>query len=977
MITPVEAISPFEAAVPPGPAQRPDSKGGSGIARCLVSVSPAIQKAKALVQQGAEALGRSHAYLPFDLGTIADTLSAPLAPQLLMILSRTLILELNIARLEGRLTGNTPEERFESFIERLQDSNDAARVLSEYPVLTDQLNNRLEKWASFSLEFLRDLCDDWTSLRQLSGRAIGQLSSIDAGAGDTHREGRSVMIVTFADHFKLVYKPRSLAIDEHFQSLLVWLNERGARPAFPTTRVLNRGRHGWSEFITAADCRSEGEISRFYERQGGYLAVLYALNATDFHYENLIAAGENPALIDVEALFHPRTANAFGNPDPGFAALAQSVLAVGLLPMRFWVSEEYSGIDLSGLSNPAGQLSPRAVPTWNKVDTDEMHMVRRRTEMSGGHNCPKLNGTEVKAFDYVEHILAGFYSTYELLLRRRSEFRDLLACFAGDEVRFIARPTRTYATLLFESFHPDLLRDNGGRRALFERLREGSAQSPVLDRLLSSECNDLDRGDIPIFTTRPFSRHLWNSDGECMENFFSETPIALVSDRLDALSKKDLERQAWTVRASIATLSPDWSGANRRQARAAGEPSGEAGVSFKELILAACAVGDRIEQLALPGGNGTNWIGLASLDERRRQLSPLGFDLYDGLPGVILFLAYLAKISGNARYRDLAESAMVTFQRQIDSHRAGWGGIGGFAGWGSVIYVLSHLSIVLDNPSLAATAENLVESLADRIRQDRALDVIGGAAGCVLALRSLEQVKPSTGIIEAARSCGDHLVQTSQPVGKGLGWPSLAAVKSPLTGFAHGSAGIAYALFTVAHLTKEPRFDNAARAAIEYERGLFSPVQRNWPDFRSSSNGGFATYWCHGAPGIGLSRLCSLRFFDEPLLREEIYIALATTLSAGFGGSHIACHGDLGNTDILLYAGETLGEPRWRERAKQQTARVLSSARDGGWVLDNPLNVETPGFMTGLAGIGYTFLRLADPSGVPCVLALAPPQVQR
>jgi lantibiotic modifying enzyme len=35
--------------------------------------------------------------------------------------------------------------------------------------------------------------------------------------------------------------------------------------------------------------------------------------------------------------------------------------------------------------------------------------------------------------------------------------------------------------------------------------------------------------------------------------------------------------------------------------------------------------------------------------------------------------------------------------------------------------------------------------------------------------------------------------------------------------------------------------------------------------------------------------------------------------------------------------------------------------------------VETPGLMTGVAGIGYGLLRLAAPLRVPSVLALAPP----
>jgi len=35
--------------------------------------------------------------------------------------------------------------------------------------------------------------------------------------------------------------------------------------------------------------------------------------------------------------------------------------------------------------------------------------------------------------------------------------------------------------------------------------------------------------------------------------------------------------------------------------------------------------------------------------------------------------------------------------------------------------------------------------------------------------------------------------------------------------------------------------------------------------------------------------------------------------------------------------------------------------------------VESPGLLTGLAGIGYGLLRLAEPTRIPSVLVLAPP----
>ena len=102
--------------------------------------------------------------------------------------------------------------------------------------------------------------------------------------------------------------------------------------------MIDRGSHGWVEFIAAQSCQSEDEVQRFCERQGSYLALLHALHAVDFHCENLIAMGEHPVFLDLETLFHPDIVGMHGQSADQIAggALGSSVLRVGLLPTRLW-----------------------------------------------------------------------------------------------------------------------------------------------------------------------------------------------------------------------------------------------------------------------------------------------------------------------------------------------------------------------------------------------------------------------------------------------------------------------------------------------------------------------------------------------------------------------------------------------------------------------------------------------------------------
>ncbi|NOY84992.1 MAG: hypothetical protein GXO96_09285, partial [Nitrospirae bacterium] len=77
---------------------------------------------------------------------------------------------------------------------------------------------------------------------------------------------------------------------------------------------------------------------------------------------------------------------------------------------------------------------------------------------------------------------------------------------------------------------------------------------------------------------------------------------------------------------------------------------------------------------------------------------------------------------------------------------------------------------------------------------------------------------------------------------------------------------------------------------------------------------------------------------------------------------------DLGNLELIRLAGRTLDRPDLRV-ATDLAARIVADV-GAGPQCGLPGNVESPGLMTGLAGIGYGMLRLADPDQVPCLLLL-------
>ncbi len=947
-----------------------------GTNRFLWIAYPLFQEGLRRFREGAGRLPAEG--VPFDPVTAERLVLPHLFKTLKGALDLVMVLELNVARLQGVLKGETPEERFHSFCDRLRQMDVQLSIAREYPVLLRALYIATVNWVDSSLELLERLSKDWDLIRAslAAGAAPGSLTSIAAGAGDTHRRGRTVAILEFSTGFKLVYKPHSQSVDVHFGEFLEWVNHAGFETPFRILKIIDRGCYGWSEFVVHQPCSNRGEVERFYQRLGGYLAAFYVTRAKDMHFENLLAAAEFPVPVDLETLFHDDAVVAERD-DPAINAFQLSVMRVLLLPQRIYESETDEGVDMSGFGAKSGQHVPVGrASSWERAGTDEMRLVRSKTVlMMVVRNRPKLEGQDVAAGEYVEAFVTGFRWVYRLIEERRDELQatgGILDRFGEDEVRFIARPTATYAVLLRTCQHPDRLRNAIDRDQVLDGLWLGAAQQTHLTRLIPAEVRDLQSGDVPFFTSRPNSRDLWTSEGERIPEVFEQPAMALVREGLKRLGEEDLARQVSFIRTASASAGED--APAPRKLRLADQ---------REAIDLARAVGDMLCRDALENEFCASWIGITPVGARERSTSlhPMDLGLYDGLSGCLLFLAYLAAVTGDKSYERIARKTLTLVRRLLDRGRAGSvpvRSLGAFSGLGGIIYTLAHLAVLWEDASLIDEAEALAADVPALIKADKALDVVGGSAGAIAALEVLNRTSASDHLLDAAVLCGERLLLQQQPQGRGVGWKTEVDSSQPLTGFSHGAAGIAWALFKLAAWSGEARFREAAESAIAYERSTFVAEEANWPDYRArpgedQSDLRFKVAWCHGAPGIGLARIDSLQYMDDRETREEIRIALSKTVESDFGMDHCLCHGDLGNLDLLLHAAQRVDDSWWSEAGKRLASETLATIAERGCLCNPQASLASPGLMVGLAGIGYGLLRLASPERVPSVLVLAPP----
>jgi lantibiotic modifying enzyme len=360
--------------------------------------------------------------------------------------------------------------------------------------------------------------------------------------------------------------------------------------------------------------------------------------------------------------------------------------------------------------------------------------------------------------------------------------------------------------------------------------------------------------------------------------------------------------------------------------------------------------------------------------------------LYNGTCGIAIFLAALYSVTNDPRAAKLALQCVHDLQvkiaqlaRQPELLARRKVAVGGFIGLGSFLYTFVRLSRWLEEPCLMRSAGEIVELLSPAIQADEELDVLNGCAGLLLALllmRRQEQATPAVRLraYDLARVCGEHLLTKRKPYSSGH-YVWAGNNRPPLTGFAHGAAGIAYALLMLFAETGDKRFRAAALEGFAFERDLFCPDRKNWMDPRTGALLEQSA-WCHGAPGILLSRLGSLSVVDVPELRRDIEQSLAIVQDMALMQRDHLCCGNFGRIEVLLASYQKLQRQDLLDSAFDVASRVLERTTNIGFCFERAGEVADPSSMVhyslfcGLAGVGYSLLRLTHPTRFPSLLML-------
>jgi Lanthionine synthetase C-like protein len=246
-------------------------------------------------------------------------------------------------------------------------------------------------------------------------------------------------------------------------------------------------------------------------------------------------------------------------------------------------------------------------------------------------------------------------------------------------------------------------------------------------------------------------------------------------------------------------------------------------------------------------------------------------------------------------------------------------------------------------------------------------DVAHGLAGAALTHVRLGQLTADGRLAERLRGYADGLRLAAVPGPDGPLWPIPTSFDSQLAGtchygFAHGVAGVGYALLAAGRALDEPAYVDLACDA-GYLLCRVAQTDDNgaawWPVGPNELTR--LPHWCSGASGVGTFLLRLLAVTGEQRFSEYARAAAGEVYQSRWRSSSAACHGLAGDGQFLLDLADQLDDPTYRAWAEDlvRLMAVRHCRRFGRTLVPDETNRDVVAdYNVGLAGVLAFLLRL-------------------
>lgn len=854
-------------------------------------------------------------------------------------------------------------------------------LLERYPELQRLLQLQIDQLLMYLLQILERLQKDLPEIEKwfCGGEKISGISAIDTGLSDLHEDGNTVSFLTFEDGRKIVYKPRSLEKEILYQELINKFYEESGLSSQKVS-YMDRQKYGWEEFLEKKECTNEAETEKYFERMGIQLFVSYLLAASDLHAENIRACGEFPVIVDLETFpGMARIVDCTAAEDVIQNNISCSVLNTGMLPVSVW-QNQIEG-HLNAIHIPDKQKIKLKMPVVEHDKTENMCIGYQMAEVEMHDSIPVYKGIYVNPAEYQKAVERGFEKAFFAYLNRKEKYDDLIYELYSCRFRTVLRNTQLYSMVKSVSLHPDFMKSGEKRKNFIYETLSKYGNRTKQEQMLSYETDCLYNLDIPLFSGHGRQTDLSGGKKVCCPAYFPETALEVFEKRRKLLSEKDYQLQKIVLRMAFAEL---------REAEHA--DMDDTTINNKEEI----GLQERIERLideiaeyllktAVVMDDDISWMKM--IGEKPIIYAPVGMDLYDGLPGIAVFLAQLQMEEKYAKYGEIyrkviAKMFAYTKEEVKQSVCLPEGKCtGALIGEGSVILAYVWLYRITKEERFLEYAELHAGVLKVIWERDEQLDFLSGNAGAMYVLCILYEVTHKDEYVRLAEEIADWLWTKAACTPKGYGW-ILEEGGVPLTGMSHGNSGFMLAYTKLYEITGNGRYMDIIQKLHQYETANYDAEEGNWLDFRGQKDSAdkelhTQSSWCHGAPGILLSRLKLAEIEGYPLaeeVQEDIRNAVNALIHAEYQNGMCLCHGRCGNLEIMEQVLEYMSEYGRMKECRNESEQGGMDSLETKWedfkVKRNELLYEVirllekksgfrvsewyhPGFMNGISGIGH------------------------
>ncbi len=343
------------------------------------------------------------------------------------------------------------------------------------------------------------------------------------------------------------------------------------------------------------------------------------------------------------------------------------------------------------------------------------------------------------------------------------------------------------------------------------------------------------------------------------------------------------------------------------------------------------------------------------------------FNIFNGVGGIPIFLSAYFEATKNPRALELARGALTwAFQNEPT--------VGHFQrGLHTGKFGLAYSALCLSRASGRNEFPELVDQLARNVLSESPgpfTDFLGGEASNGWLLLQLWQKYTDPKNLEGAVRCGHWL--EDQLITDELGTHCLVETiqksfgTQPYTGLAHGISGVAYFFACLYQATSDLHWKGLATKLLDTLIRHAQPARGgiNWSPIIGNNELTRCQY-SHGAAGIGLVFAKAARLLDQPnYLSVALQAGEATYQYGDFRANPTFCTGLAGGGELLVELYKITREEIWLERAQEFAKKALAyrSIIDGQsfWPTDTA-NCFSADFTYGASGIGYFFLRAANP----------------